>query len=432
MQPATNEESMSLDQLWILISASLVFLMQGGFLCLESGLVRSRNAELVAMKNFVDWALCNLLFFAVGFGLMFGTSFHGWIGVDLFLLRELELASPSTPGPWLFFLFQLAFAGTAATIVSGAIAGRASLAAYVAATVAMTIVVYPVIGHWVWGGALVPDNRPWLAELGFLDFAGSTVVHSTGAWFALAAAWRIGPRQGRFSATGEPRAFKSHSFQFAALGALLLWIGWWGFNGGSTLAFDETVGPIVLNTNLAGAAGGLVALAHALVRQGGRDTGMKMLGGALGGLVAITASCNFANPGEAILIGAVAGVFHNVAIEALLTRGIDDPVGAIAVHGACGAWGTLAVALVLPENAMAMSRAGHFAIQLLGVVTCFVWSGGIGLLCFELIQRTVGLRIAPELEREGTFVDGRLNRADPDSDAEALDPATLRALMSGD
>ncbi|MEM9175220.1 MAG: ammonium transporter [Myxococcota bacterium] len=421
---------MSLDELWLLTATCLVFLMQAGFLCLESGLVRTRNAELVAMKNFADWVVCTLLFFAIGFGLMFGASSGGAVGTSFFLLDGIE--EGATDAPALFFLFQLAFAGTAATIVSGAIAGRTSLFAYLASTVVMTIVVYPLVGHWIWGGALLADNRPWLADLGFIDFAGSTVVHSTGAWFALAAIWQIGPRQGRFSASGEPRPFASHSFQMAALGALLLWIGWWGFNGGSTLALDETVGPIILNTNLAGAAAATVAMAHAIARQEGRDLGAKLIGGALGGLVAITANCHLASPAEAIAIGALAGWLHNVAYEGLIRLGLDDAVGAIAVHGACGVWGTLAVAFVLPEDAMTTSRLGHFGIQLLGCVACFAFAAGVGWLCFRTIRLTLGLRISPELEREGAFVDGQLNQSTADASDDALDPEVLRSMMSRD
>ncbi len=423
---------MDLDVLWVIVAAFLVFMMQGGFLCLESGLVPERHAEVVALKNLVDWVLTNLVFFTIGFGLMFGASAQGLVGTTFFALSGLGEARGPLASNEAFFLFQLAFAGTAATIVSGAIAGRASFVAYLGATAVMGLVVYPVFGHWAWGDLLLETNEPWLASLGFIDFAGSTVVHSTGGWFALAAAWMIGPRRGRFDVRGGARPLPAHSLQLAALGTVLLWAGWWGFNGGSTLALNASVGPIILNTNLAGAAGAFAALIHGWTRQQGRDLAPKVLGGALGGLVAITASCHLASPAAALAVGAIGGWVHNAGHELLLRRArVDDPVGAVAVHAFCGAWGTLAVALVAPPEALSGGRLGQLGIQAIGVTSCAAWAGGIGYASFALLRATVGLRLSPEQEIQGVDITGRRRPSEPPVEPE-LDVATLRALMGSD
>lgn len=426
--------------LWVLLSAVLVFLMQAGFLCLESGLVRERNAEVVALKNFVDWVLSNLIFFTFGFGLMFGPSVGGVLGAGHFLLDGLSGVSGPIENNEIFFLFQLAFAGTAATIVSGAVAGRASFSAYVGATLIMSLCVYPVFGHWAWGSAFISTNEPWLAELGFRDFAGSTVVHSTGAWFALVAAWKVGPRRGRFAADGTSRPLPAHSYQLAALGALLLWIGWWGFNGGSTLALTPEVGSIILNTNLAGAAAALAALVHGVARQDGRDLASKVLGGSLGGLVAITASCDVASPLSSLTVGAIAGILHNIVFEGLLGRArIDDPVGAFAVHGACGVWGTLAVALVIPSELLSGSRFEFLGVQAIGVLSCAALTGTVAYVSLSVIEHTVGLRLSPDQERNGVDIMGRhrptgtdltpLTASDAHNKEEELDEKQLREMM---
>ncbi len=424
------------DSLWVAISAVLVLLMQAGFLCLETGFVRERHAEGVALKNLVDWILSNLIFFSVGFGLMFGESLSGIVGSSLFALRDLARIEGPIAQNEIFFLFQLGFAGTSATIVSGAIAGRISVLGYLCSTVAVASLVYPVIGHWAWGNALIGSNEPWLASLGFVDFAGSTVVHSTGAWFGLVAAYAIGPRRGRFDARGVVRPIVPHSIALSTLGVLLLWLGWWGFNGGSTLRFDARVASIIVNTNLAGAAGGLVALVHGWRFQQRRDLSAKLLGGALGGLVAITASCHLVSPLAAMFVGAVGGVVHNLGYEWLLRRmRIDDPVGAVAVHGFCGVWGTLAVALVVPATQLEMSRLAQLAVQATGALACFGWSAFVAMLTFAFIRRTIGLRLSPEQELGGVDASGQiLPVEEPFAPApvEPLDEATLRALLQGD
>jgi Amt family ammonium transporter len=383
----------------------------------------------VALKNAIDWVLAVLLFFAVGFGLMFGTSAGGWVGTSLFGLAGIEQIDATVSFPLIFFLFQLGFAGTAATIVSGAIAGRASFFSYVLSTLAMTGLVYPLFGHWAWGNLLISENQPWLAALGFVDFAGSTVVHSLGAWFALAGAWMIGPRRGRFDAAGQVQRMDPSSTSSVALGVLLLWVGWWGFNGGSQLAFDDRVGPILLNTNLAAAAGGLAAYVHAWQFQAKRNLAAKFMGGILGGLVAITAGCNVVTPWGAIAIGAIAGVVHNVSFEWLLHRWrIDDPVGAVAVHGFCGAWGTLAVAVFGQEALLPNPRVLQLGVQTLGVVVALVWAGAIGLATFAAIRRFVGLRVSPDEELVGIDITGELTIPEPEA-FEDFDASRLRALM---
>lgn len=425
---------MDVDSLWVAIAAVLVMMMQAGFLCLETGLVRARHAEAVALKNIVDWILSNLIFFSVGFGLMFGESAGGVVGSSLFGLAGLSRIEGPIAEETIFFLFQLGFAGTSATIVSGAIAGRASVIGYAAASTMVAALVYPVFGHWAWGNALIGSNEPWLASLGFVDFAGSTVVHSSGAWFALVAARSIGPRIGRYDATGAARPIPCDSIPLSTLGVLILWVGWWGFNGGSTLRFDERVAGIILNTNLAGAAGALSALAHGWLFQDRRDISIKLLGGTLGGLVAITASCHLASPLAALLVGASAGIVHNLGFELLLHRlRIDDPAGAVAVHGFCGVWGTLAVAFVAPADQLAMGRLAQLGVQTLGAASCFAWSAGLAVVIFAFLRRTIGVRLSPEQELGGVDAAGQRRTSDEARDeATPLDEARLRALMRGD
>lgn len=423
---------MDINSVWLLVCAAMVFLMQAGFLCLESGLSRSREAEIVALKNLFDWALTVPCFLMIGFGIMFGSSLGGLIGGSLFALNGLEEASNANVSPFVFVLFQLAFAGTAATIVFGSISGRASFPAYLASSVIMAILVYPVIGHWVWGDLLVASNAPWLAEMGFVDFAGSTVVHSTGGWFALVGAWLIGPRMGRFDLQGRPQPFQYNSFQTAGVGTMILWFGWWGFNGGSVLSADESAGRIVLNTNIAGAAGAIFATGHCWFIQSRRNLGPKVLGGAIGGLVAITASCHFATLPAAAAIGALAGLIHNYTYEALLhNAGIDDPVGAIPAHLACGIWGTLAVAIVHPEVTSFADLGRQFCIQLVGVVACAAWCCAVAASTIQIVRRFFGIRLTPDQERLGVNLSGSdFSNRSPDQD-EALDPETLLKLIDG-
>lgn len=390
-----------LDLLWVIIAAALVFLMQAGFKCLEVGLVRQHHITAVAMKNVIDWVISSLVFYAIGFGFMFGISNSGLIGTSLFFSPSFDVPGGSALGAG-FFMFQLAFAGTAVTIVSGAMSERTGFIPYLVASLIISMVIYPVFGHWAWGNLFFENNSAWLADLGFIDFAGSTVVHSVGAWTSLVGLYFLGARIGRYDESGNIRPFPSYNLPYAVLGVFLLWVGWWGFNGGSTLAFNETVGKIILNTNLAGAAGGLIAYFHCMIFQKKADVYEKLLGGVLGGLVAITASPHIQTPLTSILIGGLAGVVHNYAYDIVLKKWrIDDAVGAIPVHGFCGAFGTLAVALFAPADTLPNDRLTQFGIQSVGVVAAFAWTTGIAFTMFYILKKTVGLRVSPSEEREG-------------------------------
>ncbi len=273
---AVNETN--INSLWVLIAAAMVFLMQPGFLCFEVGCVRPNSIVSVAMKNLVDWVMVAALFFLVGFGLMFGTSWGGVIGTDFFLLQGIGVAG-GTISPFVFFLFQLAFAATAATIVSGAMSERTGFVTYLMASGIVGLFIYPVFGHWGWGNLLLENNETWLTRLGFMDFAGSTVVHSVGGWVALVGVWFLGARLGRYDSEGNLKPVEALSFPIASLGLFILWFGWWGFNGGSTLAMNGEVGCIIVNTVIAAAAAGMGAFIHSWFVQQKADIHEKFMGG---------------------------------------------------------------------------------------------------------------------------------------------------------
>jgi ammonium transporter, Amt family len=409
------------DHLFVLVSAALVFLMQAGFLCLEVGMVRKREAVLQAMKNVIHWMMAALAFFAVGFGLMFGPTLGGWLGGGFLALDGVSGSS------LVFFLFQLGFVGTAATIVSGALAGRVSFNAYWIASLLMAVLIYPVFGHWVWAGSFLSGNAGWLGRLGYVDFAGSSVVHLVGGSVALVGAWLVGPRLGRFDAAGVPQPMPGSQLGLSALGVLVLWFGWWGFNGGSVLRFDSSVASIIVNTNLAGAAAGFSGFLHCRFFHANRDLDEKFLGSALGGLVAITASCHLVTPLAAIVIGALAGPIHNLAFDAMLRRlRIDDPVGAVPVHAACGAWGILAVALFGDAERLANPRLVQLGVQALGALACMAWASSAAWLVFRGLRATIGLRVSPAEERAGVNMAGEVREHAAD---EALDPTLVRELL---
>lgn len=425
-----------LNRFWVMLAAVLVFFMQAGFKAFEVGMVRPQHSALVGMKNLLDWLVLSGAFFLLGFGFMFGES-NGLFGTSLFLPSFEDMNAVGVDYGMEFFLYQLAFAGTAATIVSGAMSERTILLSYVLISLFVGLLVYPLFGHWAWGNIYIPENTAWLADMGFMDFAGSTVVHSVGAWVALIGAWMIGPRTGRFNADGtvNKTGFSSGNLGYAVLGVFILWFGWWGFNGGSTLEYNDSVATIVLNTNLAGAFGGLVAFLDAFFRD--RDnTYEKMLGGVLGGLVAITACCNVVSPLESILIGMLAGYVQNVGVDLLLKWKIDDPVGAVPVHGFCGVIGTLCVGIfgdpylfsanqdeILSQaNALAASRGVDVAsiplsdisidllpfgvfrqtmVQLVGIIVAFVLVTVLSYLFFRLLRKVLGLRISTDQEMDG-------------------------------
>ncbi len=386
---------LSADVLWVLLCGFLVALMQAGFACLESGMVREKNSINVAIKNLVDFCLTSALFTAVGFGIMFGPSTNGLIGVPYF-----PLADGAEAGHISFFIFQVMFAGTAATIISGAVAERMSFLGYIITTVIIAALIYPVVGHWIWAGADVGEATGWLGRMGFRDFAGSTVVHSVGGWLALAAILIIGPRLGRFGPGGRP--IDGHNLPMATLGVFLLWFGFFGFNGGSTYAIDSRVPSIIANTAVAGAMGGLagLGLSWMLLRRPKVDS---IINGVIAGLVASCASCDIITGLDAMGVGLVAGLLCVLAMWGMERRGIDDVIGAVPAHLVAGIWGTLAVALFAPEWALApgASRLDQLGIQALGVVAAGVFSFGLGWMLLMAVNKVVPLRVSPEAERVG-------------------------------
>ncbi len=425
---ATKTNTINIDQTWVLFAAMVVFLMQAGFLCFEVGCVRPKSIVSVAMKNMVDWCMVTTIFFAIGFGFMFGVSDNGILGQGLYFLEGIEAGDSSFP--MTFFLFQCAFAATAATIVSGAMSERTSFTSYHLLAGVIGLIIYPMVGFWAWGNLLFEGNTPWLAELGFIDFAGSTVVHSVGGWVALVGVWYIGPRLGRYDAKGNVREVNNYSFPFVALGTFILWFGWWGFNGGSELAMNENVGAIILNTNIAGAFAAFAAFWHAMLFQKKQGVYEKFAGGILGGLVAITACCSVVTPIMAAVVGVTAGIIHNEALEILQKRlRLDDPVGAIPVHLVCGIWGTLCVGLFGNLEAFGgYSRVQQIGVQLVGIAATAAWTCSIALIAFVLLKRTVGLRVSPQEEKEGIKIGHEpVIKANDDDDIDLDDLTKLVA-----
>ncbi|MFP4446344.1 MAG: ammonium transporter [Desulfosudaceae bacterium] len=395
--PAANAAAIELIQthanyLWTLIAAALVFFMQAGFALVESGFTRAKNSVNIMMKNLMDFSMGTLAFWAVGFGLMFGASATGWFGTSGFFLSDF---SPDGD-PWVlaFWMFQVVFCATAATIVSGAMAERTKFVGYLAYSLILSALIYPVFGSWAWGSLF--NGSGWLEGLGFIDFAGSTVVHSVGGWAALAGTLILGPRLGKYGKDGKIRPILGHNIPLAALGVFVLWLGWFGFNPGSTTTADKSIAMIFVNTNLAAATGAVFAMLTSWFRFGKPEISMS-LNGALAGLVGITAGCANVSPGSAIIIGAVAGVLVVFSVLFFDRIRVDDPVGAISVHGVCGAWGTLAAGIFN----MGGTSAGIIGVQLLGIAACFVWTFATALAMFKLIDLTIGLRVSPEEEAEG-------------------------------
>ena len=388
----------SLDFIWVLVAAGLVLLMQVGFMLLEAGLVRSKNSINVAQKNLLDFTFSVLIFASVGFMFAFGSSGGFLVGFDAKLLLLQDLS----PWEYAFFAFQVMFCGTAATIISGAVAERMRLYAYVWCAIFTAGFIYPAFTHWAWGSALTTNESAFLAAKGFIDFAGSTVVHGTGGWIALAACLIIGPRMGRFDSEGRSMRIQGHSSVLATAGAFLLFVGWLGFNGGSTLSASSTVAGIIVNTVLAAAAGGgggyvLGWLSDRIILP------EKSLSGMLGGLVAVTAGCHILTPLGALAIGFAGGLFAvqmNVVLEQRFK--IDDPVGAIGVHGFAGVVGTLGLALLAPvETLPAGDRGLQMLTQLEGVAINFIWSFGCGYLFLKGLAWVLPLRVTQADEEIG-------------------------------
>ena len=396
MEAGLAAQQTNIDHVWTMIAAALVFLMQGGFLLLEAGLVRSKNSINVAQKNIADFIIAGCAFYVLGFGLMFGPSVGGWIGFDSLFWNQRD------DWDFTFFVFQLVFCGTAATILSGAVAERMRFGGYLIASVCIALFIYPIFGHWAWGNLLVGDNPAWLADMGFIDFAGSTVVHSVGGWIGLAAIVVAGARIGRFDEEGNPLPIHGHSAVLATMGAILLWVGWIGFNGGSTTAGTPAFAHIVSNTVLAACAGGVVAMTLGRLHEG-LHRPVWPINGVLGGLVGITAGCDVLDTHGAIIIGLTSGIVVVYATRFMEQRlKLDDAVGAVAVHGVCGAWGTILLAVLIPADLLGeTSRLSQIGVQALGVAAGFVWAFGCGFVMFKLIDMTMGLRVSAAHELEG-------------------------------
>ncbi len=387
------------DTTWVLLGAILVFFMQPGFAMVETGLTRAKNAGNIVMKNFMDFSLGTIVFWFVGFGLMFGEDIGGIIGAPDFFVKNYDTGDAGYP-PLVFLFFQTVFCATAATIVSGAMAERTKFSAYCAYSVLISLVIYPISGHWIWGGG-------WLAEMGFHDFAGSTCVHMVGGVCALVGAWILGPRIGKYNKDGSANAIQGHSITLACLGMFILWMGWFGFNGGSSVSMtgDDTilsVASIMVTTNMAAAVGAVAAMVLTWVKYGKPDVSMT-LNGALAGLVAITAGTDVVSVPGAFAIGLIAGLTIVYAIEFIDQKlKIDDPVGAIAAHGVCGALGTILTGVFAVEDGLLYTgNADFLLIQIIGVVSVAAYVFVVMNIVFRAINATIGLRVTPEEEING-------------------------------
>lgn len=410
--------SVSVDTAWVLLCGVLVFFMQAGFALLESGMSRSKNAVNVMMKNFADVCVATVAYWLIGFGLMFGINETGWFGASFFATSYYSDADFS------FIFFQMMFAATAATIASGAMAERANFMAYLLGSVVIISIIYPVYGSWAWGGA--GDTQGWLKEMGFIDFAGSTVVHSVGAWCALAGVLVLGPRLGRFDRmNNKSRIIPGHNLSMVALGGFIMWLGWFGFNLGSTLTLNDDIGLIALNTQLGAAGGGIGALlTMALLKRAILLT--QTINGALAGLVSITAGCATFDPKMALLVGVLGGMISIVGAQWLENRRIDDVVGAIPVHGFAGIWGTVAAGMFI---AGAPFNIQQVWVQCIGVFAAFMWTFPLAYIMYFLIDRAIELRVPslneqrgldasehyevgyPEFSKEGSYVPDRIEKS---------------------
>jgi Amt family ammonium transporter len=424
------ELQVALDTVWVLLAGMLVFFMNLGFALVESGFARAKNTVNIISKNFIVFAVSTIAFLVIGWGLMYGDG-NGFMGLKGLLMLGGADNSPAVGSAYsgvysalswtgvplmAKFFFQLVFAGTAATIVSGAVAERIKYLSFIVFSFVLVAFVYPIVGHWIWGGG-------WLAGLGFWDFAGSTVVHSTGAWAALAGVLVLGPRLGKYGKNGKVNAIPGHNMTSAMTGALVLWLGWFGFNPGSTMAAEPlSISHIIVTTNLAAAAGALVATAVAWKVLGKPDIGMT-INGMLGGLVGVTASCAFISMGSSLVIGSVAGALVVFGVLLLDKLKLDDPVGALAVHGMGGIFGTIAVGLFAQDKfapgttGNGLFFGGGFNLllsQLTGVVTVGAFVFGVSLIAWLAIKATMGVRVTEEEELEGLDVGEHGNRAYPD------------------
>lgn len=388
----------SIDTVWVLVTAALVFFMQAGFAFVEAGFTRSKNTVNILYKNLMDFAVGSIIFWVLGFGLMFGADISGIIGTpDLFFKNGWTGGIPAEA----FLIFQTVFAATAATIVSGSMAERTEFKSYLIYSLIISAVIYPVSGHWIWGGG-------WLSQLStpFVDFAGSTVVHMVGGMIALTGAIALGPRLGKYNGK-KVNAIPGHNIPYGTLGVFILWIGWFGFNPGSQLAASgaanaTAISHIFITTNMAGAAGALAGLGISWMRWGKPSLSFA-LNGALAGLVGVTAGCAVVTATGAILIGLIAGTVLVYAVTFIdNTLRIDDPVGAVSVHGICGALGTIMVGLFSESTGLFYGHgAAQLVSQLIGVVSVAAWALVTGFILFKVLKATVGLRVPKRIEEEG-------------------------------
>lgn len=387
----------SVDTIWTLIAAALVFFMQAGFAMVETGFTRAKNAGNIIMKNLMDFAFGSVVYWIIGFGLMFGASIYGIVGTpDFFVLGDHSTTLPTMA----ILIFQTVFAATAATIVSGAMAERTKFKSYIIYSIVISALVYPISGHWVWGGG-------WLSQIGYHDFAGSSVVHMVGGIAALVGAKMLGPRIGKYTKDGKSKAIPGHSLTLGALGVFILWFGWFGFNGGSTVsatgdAVISSMSNIFVTTNIAAAVSTCAVLIITWIRYKKPDVSMT-LNGALAGLVAITAGCDAVSPGGAAIIGLIAAFVVVFGIEFIDKKlKIDDPVGAIGVHGFCGAIGTILVGFFAVDGGLFYGGgASYLGVQALGVLSIAAWVVVAMLITFGIIKKTVGLRVSKADEISG-------------------------------
>ena len=385
------------DTLWVINCAILVFIMQAGFMCMESGLSRQKNSINVALKNAADFGVSVVIFWLFGFGLMFGKSFNGLFGTDLFFFAA-NISEYQT-----YFVFQAMFVATAATIISGAVAERLKFIGYLVITVLATGIIYPIVGHWAWSSSYLGEamNKGWLASIGFVDFAGSTIVHSVGGWIALSGILILGPRIGKFSIANKGK-FTGSSFPLAVLGTLILWFGWFGFNGGSNGAMDDAVPLILINTFLAASFGLLTGLVISFLIHKKPDPIYIVLG-PLAGLVAITAACNSVNSLLAIIIGIIGSIIAIIVAKILDRFEIDDVVGAVPVHLAAGIWGTLAVGFFsdLEIIGTGLTRFEQIKVQIIGIASIGAFSFIVSFILLKILNSFYPLRVSPLHEQVG-------------------------------
>lgn len=428
------------DTLWVFLAAILVFFMNLGFASVEAGFARAKNTVNILSKNFIVFAVSSLGFLLLGWGLMFGGG-NPFIGTEhLFILGGGDLSfydgtlTSSVPF-WGKVFFQLVFCGTAATIVSGAVAERIKYISFIIFSFVLTLVIYPIVGHWIWGGG-------WLAKLGFMDFAGDTVVHSVGGWAALAGAMILGPRIGKYGSDGKPRAIPGHSMSLAVIGLFILWLGWFGFNPGSTMSFQNPadVMHILMTTNTSAIVAVLTSTAASWILIGKPDLGMTV-NGCLAGLVAVTGGCAYVSVGASMIIGAVSGVLVVLLVRFFDRIKIDDPVGATSVHLGCGVFGTVCVGLFAKEGVTSLSAVnglfygGGFrllGVELLGILAVGAFTFVSTALVWLALKKTCGIRVSPEEETEGLDIGEHGNIAYPDfAPASIADPSAPDTVLSG-